>query len=74
MPRSQGISVLVQIQEFSSPFFAAFFYFVVFVFANVVAVAVVLFLLDDEIDSGHPIVDELTGGERGRYQERQPEA
>ena len=64
MPRSQGISVLVQIQELS-PFFAAFFYFVVFVFANVVAVAVVLFLLDDEIDSGHPIVDELTGGERG---------
>ena len=70
LPRSPrwsayGISVLVQIQElpsFSVSGIAFLFYFVVVLLLTFV---VALFLFDDEIDPGHPVVDQLTGGERG---------
>ena len=38
---------------------------VVFVVAFVLVFTFVLLLLNDEIDPGHPVVDELAGGERG---------
>ena len=69
----QGKSVFVQIQEL--PFSAALLHFEV-AFTLVVLLLFLYFLLffDDKIDPGHPVVNQLTGGERGRYQQRQSEA
>ena len=68
LPRSPrwseyGISVLVQIQELSS--FSVGGIVFLFYFVVVVVVLTLVVLFDDEIDPGHPVVDQLTGGEPG---------